>query len=163
MRIMHHVPGLSMVQRSSRPPDHSVHPPILIAGQTPRCLTFQESQSYPEHQSFCWPATIEVSSSTCELSFCTNSTRSATLAAVATGFVVVGTLKRFETWGSLVGVVGASREDLLAARMLPTPAWQADSGRPGDFGSAVEGGGMTLCETKRLLFSYAHMIATNGK
>jgi hypothetical protein len=80
------------------------------------------------------------------------------LVAVATGFVGAVLL---ETWGSLVGVVGASKEDLLAARMLPTPAWQAaESGRPGDFGRA---GGITLCEIKRLLFSYTHMIATNGK
>jgi hypothetical protein len=72
-------------------------------------------------------------------------------------------LKRFETWPSLVGVVGASSVGLLAARMLAAPAWQAESGRPGDFGSAVDCGGSTLCEIKRLLFSYAHMIATNGK
>jgi hypothetical protein len=72
-------------------------------------------------------------------------------------------LTGLEAWVSLVGVVGASKVDLLAARILPTPAWQAESGRPGDFGSAVEGGGMTVCEIKRLLFSYAHMIATNGK
>jgi hypothetical protein len=78
------------------------------------------------------------------------------LVAVATGFVGAVML---ETWGSLVG---ANKEDLLAARMLPAPAWQAaESGRPEDLGSA--GRGITLCEIKRLLFSYTHMIATNGK
>jgi hypothetical protein len=81
------------------------------------------------------------------------------LATVATGFV--GAVMS-ETWGSLLGVVGTSREDRLAARMLPTPAWQAaEIGRPRNFGTA--GGGITLCEIKRLLFSYTHMIATNGK
>ena len=111
------------------------------------------SLSTTKHQSFCCPATIEVSSSTCELSFCTNSTRLATLAAVATGAPGDVTVKRFEAWDSLVGVVGASRFGLLAARLLPGPAWQVESGRPGDLGCAVDGGGKTLCEMKRLLFS----------
>jgi hypothetical protein len=75
------------------------------------------------------------------------------LAAVATGAPGDVTVKRFEAWDSLVGVVGASRFGLLAARLLPGPAWQAESGRPGDLGCAVDGGGKTLCEMKRLLFS----------
>ena len=81
------------------------------------------------------------------------------LATVATGSV--GAVMS-ATWGSLVGVAGTSREDRLAARTLPTPAWQAaESGRPRDFGRAA--GGITLCEIKRLLLSYTHIIATNGK
>ena len=49
--------------------------------------------------------------------------------------------------------MGASKFGLLAARLLPGPAWQAESGRPGDFEGAVDGGGKTLWEMKRLLFS----------
>jgi hypothetical protein len=75
------------------------------------------------------------------------------LAAVATGAPGDVAVKRFEAWVSLVGVMGASRFGLLAARLLPGPAWQAESGRPGDLGCAVDGGGKTLCEMKRLLFS----------
>jgi hypothetical protein len=62
-------------------------------------------------------------------------------------------VKRFEAWVSLVGVMGANRLGLLAARLLPGPAWQAESGRPGDLGCAVDGRGKTLREMKRLLFS----------
>jgi hypothetical protein len=61
-------------------------------------------------------------------------------------------VKRSEAWGSLMGVVGSSRVGLLAARLLPGQAWQAESGRPGDLGGAVDGRGKTLREMKRLLF-----------
>jgi hypothetical protein len=126
---------------------------ISTSGCTSRVCSTSRSPLITKHQSFCCPATIEVSSSTCELSFCTNFTRSATLAAVAAGAPGDVAVKRFEAWGSLVGVVGSSRFCLLAARLLPGPAWQAESGRPGDLGGAVDGRGKTLCEMKRLLFS----------
>jgi hypothetical protein len=141
--------GLAWFNAATWPPTISYTCPYQPPDVRPVCST-PRSPSITKHQSFCCPATIEVSSSTCELSFCTNSTSSATLAAVATGDVAV---KRSEAWGSLVGVVGSSKVGLLAARLLPGQAWQAESGRPGDLGGAVDGRGKTLREMKRLLFS----------
>jgi hypothetical protein len=142
--------GLAWFNAATLATYHFLHLPISTSGCTPRLLNTPRSPSITKHQSFCCPATIEVSSSTCELSFCTNSTSSATLATVATGDVAV---KRSEAWGSLVGLVGSSKVGLLAARLLLGQAWQAESGRPGDLGGAVDGRGKTLREMKRLLFS----------